>query len=129
MVLTPAAATPSTTSGICVQPMEPEVSISNMIFGLAWAGLLLAKGTFEMSVVAASARLTLEVRRSNVTLKIAFVRWLVRDGDVRAFICFSRYGRQDFAGISIQKNLGVTGGVSRSGYTGCHAKIRFLIGN
>src|SRR5512133_295105 len=46
----PMPTTVSTSSGICPQPMEPEVSISSMMLGLTWAELVEVKGELEMSV-------------------------------------------------------------------------------
>ncbi len=45
----------SSSSGMCVQPMEPDVSINNMMLGLTSADRTLAKGVLEMSAWAACA--------------------------------------------------------------------------
>ena len=45
----------SNSSGMCVQPMEPEVSISNMMLGLTRADRALDIGVLEMSASAANA--------------------------------------------------------------------------
>jgi hypothetical protein len=49
---------------MCVQPIDAEVSISNMMFGFACAGLLLARGTLEISVGAPKALLTKALRKN-----------------------------------------------------------------
>ena len=55
--MAPVPFTVSTSSGMWLQPIEPEVSINNMMFGFACAATVAEKGVLEMSVWAACAPL------------------------------------------------------------------------
>ena len=61
--------TDSTSSGMCVQRMESDVSISSMMFGLTCAELLLVIGVLEMSVCAAFSGVTIIAIDANATAR------------------------------------------------------------
>src|SRR4051812_10351264 len=91
---------------MCDQAMEPEVSMRYMTFGFTTAVLLLASGTFEMSVGAAKAGAPATEQRSVAYRAVRFVR--IPTAVVVVFMVLPPRG------ASVHHRLDVACGVSRS---------------